>query len=458
MKNIILIPFLVAFIFASVADQTVVIYSQGWAQIQEIRNLELKSKGEVEFSLTGLPRETDQGSIRLIIPGMKLNRREFRYRPLNQISMLREQVGKELDLVRYGEDGAISFRTKGKLLQMIDQPVYQIDGNVVFNPPYEVLFTDLPEGATTGGAELVCAGNSKEREISAFLTYLTRNYSWTCDYTLTMKEMDHCMLEGWFRISNGNNVALDPSQITLVTGDVNFNGSYQPVSPRAVGRSEMTKDFSAMAVMAAPDPFSVSGTDDFAIFTITEPSVLPAQGSQQFPYISIENLRVSKIYKIQHQLNYGGHNRSHEPQPVDVEYRFSADDIGEYNHPAGVVRVYEQAPAGEIYVGSGQTDIVSAGEKFKIRTGRSHDVTAHIIQKGYEQERKHYVHEIEAEVVNKQPHQVILEWREMISGDWDIKLNSHPFTRENAQTALFKLKIPAQQSVTVKFTAELRRQ
>ena len=76
---------------------------------------------------------------------MKVISKEYLYLPIFDENMLNANIGNEIELVKYGENGSIAFSTKGKLISNVTTPVFEIDEKIVINPPYNYRFSEIPD-------------------------------------------------------------------------------------------------------------------------------------------------------------------------------------------------------------------------------------------------------------------------------------------------------------------------
>ncbi len=124
----------------------ITVYNQGRALIQEFRELNLNKKGTQSVSIRNIPNTADPSSINLLSENIQFISKEFLNKPITIQTILNASIGENIELVKYGEDGKISFSTMGKLISNINQPIFEIDGNVVLNPPYSYRFKNIPDG------------------------------------------------------------------------------------------------------------------------------------------------------------------------------------------------------------------------------------------------------------------------------------------------------------------------
>ena len=163
-------------IFSLVFTQTdITIYNQGRALINETRDVNLEQRGKQTLSIPNIPTTVDPSSINLFSDNIQFISKEFINKPITNQSLLNASIGKKIELVKYDEDGRISFSTMGKLISNINQPVFEIDGKVVVNPPYSYRFDNIPEGISNY-SYLNCLIQSKTKKANLF----ARNLSPLC--------------------------------------------------------------------------------------------------------------------------------------------------------------------------------------------------------------------------------------------------------------------------------------
>ena len=117
--------------------------------------------------------------------------------------MLNANIGKEIELVKYGENGNITFSTKGKLISNVATPVFEIDGKIVINPPYNYRFSDIPNGITDY-PYLNCVINNSTKQTNYNLTYITSGIDWNAEYNFYLTSDKIGEIEGWYSIRNNN--------------------------------------------------------------------------------------------------------------------------------------------------------------------------------------------------------------------------------------------------------------
>ena len=139
-----------------------------------------------------------------------------------------------------------------------------------------------------------------------------------------------------------------------------------------------------------------------------------------------------------------------------------ADDLGEYHHPGGIVRIYERSEghSGLVFVGSGNINNIPQGGEFLINAGRTQDVTATYTVKNIENYKSLFTLENSIIFKNSKTEQVTIDLIERFPAhqkDWEIRQKSHPYEKIDARTVKFLITIPANSTETVSYTTDLER-
>jgi len=200
---------------------TIKIYNQGRALVQEERKNKFSQTGKQNLLVPNLPHAAESSSINLFSDDMQVMSKEYIYHPISVESLLSVNMGKDVELVKYGEDGSITFSTIGKLISNVNEKIFEIDGKIVVNPPYSYRFSDIPDNIKEY-PYLNCVVNSSSKNANYNLTYITGGIDWKAEYNLYLTSDNNSEIEGWYSIRNDNKIAYENADVTLVSGDVNF--------------------------------------------------------------------------------------------------------------------------------------------------------------------------------------------------------------------------------------------
>ncbi|HVL38054.1 MAG TPA: DUF4139 domain-containing protein, partial [Fimbriimonadaceae bacterium] len=199
------------------------VYSQDFAVVKESRPVTL-SEGLNRIGITGISKQLDQDS--LIFewdkPGPQVVSSTYDLGAGNSQHLLQRFVGRQVELVRYGEHGGVAERLQG-VLQLAEpgQVVLKVGDQLLINPPGTIIApTDTGIVAIP---QLTAEVQSKSNESADMnVTYLTRGMSWNADYVATLKpDSDEIQLECWATVTNTTGADYPEAEITFVAGSPN---------------------------------------------------------------------------------------------------------------------------------------------------------------------------------------------------------------------------------------------
>ena len=136
--------------------------------------------------------------------------------------LLKRYLGKEIEVVRYGQDGHEAEREKGTLMINSGENVtLERDGKFIVNPqgtivaPVTADIIPIPQLSVQADSPNAQAANLS-------VTYLTRGLSWSADYVATLApNTDTLSLECWATVTNRTGADYPNAKVTLVAGSPN---------------------------------------------------------------------------------------------------------------------------------------------------------------------------------------------------------------------------------------------
>ncbi|SVE62959.1 uncharacterized protein METZ01_LOCUS515813, partial [marine metagenome] len=224
--------------------------------------------------------------------------KEYIYHPISVESLLNVNTGKEVELIKYGADGSITFSTRGVLISNVNVPVFEIDGKIVVNPPYSYRFSDIPN-EIKDYPYLNCVVNNSVKNTNYNLAYITGGIDWEAEYNLYLISENISEIEGWYFIKNDNKITYENADISLVSGAVNFE--FQKWHP------EFTKHRATTAMTRMIDGQSIQPetgeTEEYFLFHIPEKINLSAKSQIRTIFLTENKLPYNNIYHIYHSLS-----------------------------------------------------------------------------------------------------------------------------------------------------------
>ena len=448
------ILFQVTFIFTLAFSQIdITIYNQGRALINEIREVNLGQKGKQSLFIRDIPNTVDPSSINLFSDNIQFISKEFLKKPITNQSLLNASIGNEIELVKYSEEGNISFSIMGKLISNINLPVFEIDEKVVIAPPYSYRFDSIPRGISDY-PYMNCVIQSKSRKSEYHLSYITTGLNWEAEYNLRLISDTMCDLEGWYSIRNDLNLKYENTDISLVSGQVNFE---KQVRSSAYLNKRRTTTESFSSYMPPPE---ITETGEYSVFHLPGKINLSPKSQVRHQFVSKSEIPYESIYHISHSLQRYRRNTDAQSQniPVNVRLELRAEDIGRFQLPGGSYKVYEQNDGSLTYIGSGSSSIAEGTDKIKLETGRTQNILCTFTIQGYEISRDVGEAQMNAVFENRKDKTITVIWIENFSdGRWDILKSTSNFERLDAYRAKFNVKIEANSKEEISFKARIEK-
>jgi len=448
------ILFQVTFVFTMAFSQIeITIYNQGRALINEIREANLWQTGKQSLIIRDIPNTVDPSSINLFSDNIQFISKEFLKKPITNQSLLNASIGKEIELVKYNEEGNISFSIMGKLISNINLPVFEIDEKVVIDPPYSYRFDSIPRGISDY-PYMNCVIQSKSRKSEYHLSYITTGLNWEAEYNLRLISDKMCDLEGWYSIRNDLNLKYENTDISLVSGQVNFE---KQVRSSAYLNKRRTTTESFSSYMPPPE---ITETGEYSVFHLPGKINLSPKSQVRHQFVSKSEIPYESIYHISHSLQRYRRNTDAQSQniPVYVRLELRAEDIGRFQLPGGSYKVYEQNDGSLTYIGSGSSSIAEGTDKIKLETGRTQDILCTFTIQGYEISRDVGEAQMNAVFENRKDKTITVIWIENFSdGRWDILKSTSNFERLDAYRAKFNVKIQANSKEEISFKARIEK-
>ena len=450
LKKLFQTTFIISLAFTQI---NITIYNQGRALINEIREANLGKKGKQNLLIPNIPNTADPSSINLSSDNIQFISKELLNKPITNQSLLNASIGKKIELVKYGEEGNISFSTMGTLISNINRPIFNINGKVVVDPPYSYRFENIPEGLSDH-PYMNCVIQSKSRKSDYHLSYITTGLNWKAEYSLYLISDKMCNIEGWYSILNDLNLKYMGAEISLVSGMVNF----EKQSGGAVHTSKrMQTEMFYNNNMTSP---KITETEEYSIFHLPEKINLSPKSQVRHQFVSKSSIPYESIYHISHSLQRSRRNTAskNENIPVYVSIELRAGDIGSFQLPGGSYKVYEQNNVTLTYVGVGISAITEGTDRINLETGKTRDILCTFIIKGYEISRDVGEADVNAVFENRKDKTITVVWTEKFSdGRWDIFESSSDYKRLDAFSAQFNVKIPANSKKEISFKARIEK-
>lgn len=470
------LPFVSTFLFVSsvsageivstLADQqevAVTIYNEDLALVRDQRQVTLP-QGRVELALREVSARIrpETALLRSLthLGGLSILEQNFDFDLLTPHKLLEKYVGKEVQLVRtHPESGEDSYET-ARVLAASDGVVLKIGDRIETGVPGRLVFPDVPENLRDRPTLVVSLDNAKAGLQTAELSYLTGGLGWRADYVAELNPGDTALdLSGWVTLTNQSGTTYRDALLQLVAGDV--NRVREDVRLRGDVVMEAT-----MAKAAAPQ-MSEEGLFEYHLYTLQRPTTIRDNQTKQVSLLNAAAVAVNKEFRLQGSPYYYRGQQGDLGQKLKVGVFVEFDNRKKDNLgmplPKGTVRVYKQDKQGRPqFVGEDRIDHTPENETVRLKLGDAFDVTADRKQTDFRKlggdSPYNYRFEsgYEIKLKNAKDEAVTVTVAEPVPGEWRMLSESHKHTKASADTALWKIKVPAKGEAVLTYRVEVK--
>jgi hypothetical protein len=388
----------------------------------------------------------------------------FDFDLLTPQKLLDKYVGEKVMVVRSMPNaegaGVKELREEATVLATNNGTVLQFADRIETSAPGRIVFPKVPENLRARPTLVISLNSGVDRTQDLELSYLTGGLSWRADYVANLSPDEKTLdLSGWVTLTNQSGATYPNATLQLVAGDVN-RARQRPERAMAVG-AMMDRAKAAAPKMAEESLF------EYHLYTLDHPTTLAVNQTKQVALLSASAVPLRKEYLLQGQNYYysGSYGDLGEKQKVGVFVEFDNRESSRLGMPLpkGIIRVYKRDSEGRAqFVGEDNVDHTPKNELIRLKLGDAFDVTAKRKQTDYKslgrQGKFGSVHEsaFEIELKNAKKEPVIVNLLEPMPGDWEVLQSSHPFTKEAAGTARFKVTVPAEGSATLTYRVRMK--
>jgi hypothetical protein len=446
---------------AKSAGVDLTVYNQNVALVKDKRTLALKS-GMNEVRFTDVAAQIDPTSVQftsLTDPsGTRVLEQNYAYDIVGSKKILEKYLDQNVSLVT--EDGT---KYSGKLLSGSDDIILQSDDGQVTTVKLarvrELKFPNLPGGLITKPTLIWLVNSSRDGSQDAQVTYLTNGVNWRANYVVVVNDKDTAMnLNGWVTIDNQSGATYEDANLKLVAGDV------RRVTPVPAARAP---DGFAAAPTKAPEPqFVQQDFFEYHLYSLQRATTIRNRETKQIEFTSAANVPINKlfVYDGASTLRFYGYQitdpsygkTSNTKVAVMIEFKNSeANKLG-IPLPKGTIRVYKaDADGGNQFIGEDSIDHTPKDEMIRLNIGNAFDVVGErkqtnftkvsdrVIEETYEiKVRNHKKEAVEVRVVEH-----LFRW-----SNWQILKSNQDYTKLDAQTIEFRVKVAPDSEQTVNYT------
>jgi hypothetical protein len=457
---------------STLAEQTAVavtIYNQDLALIKDRRRLDLPA-GRVDLAYrdvsarirpeTALLRESEDAA------GLVVLEQNFDFDLLTPAKLLEKYVGREVGVVRTHpttgeeteESATVLAASDGVVLRIGSGAEQRVEASRDGALPGRIVYRDIPPNLRERPTLVLALTSATAGPREVELSYLSGGLSWEADYVGELAPDETRLdLTGWVTLTNQSGTTYRDARLQLVAGEVNIADE-----PQA---NMMMMD--AMPRAAAPPPMREEALFEYHLYTLERPTTIADNQSKQVSLLDAADVTVAKELLIQgNPGSYrGARGQLTEEMDVSVYLELTNDEASNLGMPlpAGTVRIYKRDTAGNAqFVGEDRIDHTPKNETVRLKLGESFDVTAERKQTAFDKRSGTGPWQYEFEsayairIRNAKPEPQPVTVQERIPGDWKMLEESAPHAVGNANTAVWKLTVPAEGETVLTYRVRVR--
>jgi hypothetical protein len=442
----------------------------GYAMVRHERPIRLDN-GRSTVKFTDVAAFIDPTTVTftsLTEPRTRVIEQNFQFDLVSTQKLLLKYIDRPITVER--TVGNQSTTVSGTLLSALDGLVLKTnDGSIQTIPSYtSVRFPELPGGLNTRPTLVWDIQSPRAGEQKARVTYQTSGITWWTDYNLIFNEGKDANsgvldLAAWVSIINQSGATYPETKLKLIAGNVNR------VEPSGVPAPlMMRKEAMNMAGAADAAGFQEKAFSEFHLYTLGRRTTLPDNSTKQ-----VELFDQAKQIPAKKTLVYYGLPMPYAyPSPmtdrdlgiqmnkkVDVYLEFKNDKqfgLG-VPLPSGRIRVSQlDAADGTLeFIGEDAIDHTPKDETVRVKLGSAFDVVGERKQTDFKVDtRAHWIEEaFEIKVRNHktQPVEVLVKENLYRWSNWSVTEKSQEFTKEDARTIHFPVKVPKDAEAVVRY-------
>lgn len=453
-------------------DVSITIYNQNFGLVRDNRDITLKDGiNYVRFEdvAAGIDPTTVSFTSLTAPNAVAVREQNYQFDLMDMDTILARSVGKTVKFNQYLSSGGVREIT-GTLLSSPSVSVSDSNGNVserrqatvvktgsgvVVGAGGELEITELPDGLVSKPSLLWKLESEKAGVHNTEISYQTQGLNWKCDYVAVANADDSMLdLTSWVTLDNKSGATYKNAALKLMAGDVHKVQNADAMAPQM----EM-----AYAKSSAAEPqFAEQSFAEYRLYSLKGKTDVRDNETKQLTLFNASAVPVKKLYIFDSnggvQPYYGGGGDQSKKINVKLELaNTQANNLG-MPMPKGKVRVYKKDNDGALqFVGEDLIDHTAKDEKIRVYLGDAFDIVGERVQTGQQQindrvQRLSY----SISIRNHKKEAVTVTSVEHTWGDWKILNSSLPYTKKDAHSFEFAIKVAPNSEEKVTYTVEVR--
>ncbi|MBY0483330.1 DUF4139 domain-containing protein [Nitrosomonas sp.] len=441
----------------------VTIYNDDLALIKDLRQVTLVSGNfnlawrDVSAQMrpeTALLRSiTNPGSIDVL-------EQNFNFDLLTPQSLLNKYIGQTVSVVKSNPATGVESKENAIVLAASNGMVLKMADRIETGIPGRIIFDNVPSNLRDRPTLVIGGDNRGAATQDIALSYLTGGLSWKADYVAELNDKDDQLdLSGWVTLTNTSGTSYPNAKLQLVAGDIN-RVQREFAAPRAL-RAKIMAD-------AAAAPMREEALMEYHLYSLDRLTTIAENQTKQVALLNASAVPASKELVLAGSDYYyaASYGDLGQKMKVDVFVQFDNKESARLGMPLpkGIIRVYKLDKTGNAqFVGEDHIDHTAKNEIIRLKLGQSFDVTADKKQVEFKQlstggasgiNRFESAYEITLKNAKKELATVVVQ--EPIPGDWKMVDESQPHSKPASNTAMWKVAVPAEGSITLKYRVQVK--
>ncbi len=426
-------------------DVSLTIYNNDLGLVQDTRVLDL-AIGRIRQEFPDVSATIRAESVTLSGGGLGVVEQNFDYDLLTPEKLMDKAIGQMVTIVRVGDDGK-ETRETARVLANNNGTVVQIGNRIeVLAPGTRVIFPALPAGLRARPTLSVTLESSTAGPRPVTLNYLTNGLGWRADYVVLFDEAAGKMdVQGWVTLANTTGTTFTNANLLLVAGAPGTTQrSYRP--PAIPGNTAGTESAGRERL------------GDYYVYPLAARTTVANAQQKQVSFLDVSGTPASKGYYYGN--DWLGATADGNPAMVATVLRFTTSRAGGLGDalPAGIVRVYMRDARGvPQFIGESRIGHTPMGSSLALRTGEAFDVRVRtMVEKRERLGDGKWRTTMRYRLTNARGNPVTVDLAQNgLDSYWQdsrIETESQPSERLSADTALWKVTVPANGEAVVTAT------
>lgn len=444
------------------------IYNGNLALVKDTRPARLEN-GMNEVIFDGVSREIQPETAVIYGKGLKVVEQNYSYNLISEDNLIKQAIGKEVITVRENPEDGKNIFDRAVILGIANgRPILRFNYGIETDFRGRVVFNEIP--ANLSNKPILAAKLNSDSAGDKFLNlaYLTSGLSWKTDYVANITDKNTLDLTGWVSITNESGIDYDNAKIQLIAGDVNI------VRPLMQPRMMMAKmSFAAMDNTAEGASVEPEQINSYELYTLPNITSLKDMQTKQISLLEKNGVKYEKEFNLYSPMYLGNSSEFKKAHPdITIVMENNANSNLGISLPAGTMRFYEKDKNGNLqFIGSNNIGNTAKEETLRLNLGKAFSLVVDgkvkkISEKELSRTNKDSnscynvnllkTYEVAVNFNNAEKEDNIVIFKQNMADTAKIIKENIKSEQENANTRVWKVKIPANDKAELNFTIEAK--